>query len=569
MSTRQTSPSPYRSPASPVSRPGVLQGALAGLLAAATGLAAGELLSGLNRKLTSPVIGVGNRAVDLVPQPLKRFAIRQFGTHDKQALLIGMFAAIAIFAIVVGILATRRKLIGIIGLTAFGALGALAAVTGRTGSLSDALPSILAAVVAIVMLMGLLGAARGTHPNPAAASPGPGSVTTPRNAPDDMLGRIMAKIQDGEPARVTATASAPAVSPAVSRRGFLALSGAAAVAAAGMGTAGRLLQRSTGSIKARASLVLPKARKPLAAAPAGVSVPELNDATPFFTPNNKFYRIDTALEVPKIDVDTWELKIKGMVGQERTYTYEDLLSRNLVERDITLTCVSNEVGGILMGNARWLGVPLKELLDEAEVQNGATQIVGRSVDGWTSGFPTKLAMDGRDAMVAIAMNGEPLPFAHGFPARLIIPGIYGYVSATKWLTEIELTTLEDFDAYWVPRGYAKEAPIKLASRIDVPRGLSTIPAGKAAVAGVAWAQTVGIAKVEVKIDDAEWKEAVLADEQSVDTWRQWHLEWDATTGSHSISVRATDKNGKLQQEDRKAPLPNGATGWHQIISLVS
>jgi len=565
MSTRKPALTPHGYPAVSTSRPGVLRGALAGLLAAATGLGAGELLSGLNRKLTSPVIGVGNRAVDLVPQPLKRFAIRQFGTHDKQALLIGMFVAIAIFAIVVGILSTRRKLIGIIGLTAFGALGALAAVTGRTGSLSDALPSILAAVVAIVMLMGLLGAARGTHPNPAAASPGPGSVTTPRNAPDDMLGRIMAKIQDGEPARVTATASAPAVS----RRGFLALSGVAAVAAAGMGTAGRLLQRSTGSIKARASLVLPKARKPLAAAPAGVSATELKDATPFFTPNNKFYRIDTALEVPKIDVSTWELKIKGMVGQERTYTYEDILSRNLVERDITLTCVSNEVGGILMGNARWLGVPLKELLDEAGVKDGATQIVGRSVDGWTSGFPTKLAMDGRDAMVAIAMNGEPLPFAHGFPARLIIPGIYGYVSATKWLTEIELTTLEDFDAYWVPRGYAKEAPIKLASRIDVPRGLSTIPAGKAAVAGVAWAQTVGIAKVEVKIDDAEWKEAVLADEQSVDTWRQWHLEWDATTGSHSISVRATDKNGKLQEEVRKAPLPNGATGWHQIISLVS
>lgn len=567
MSTRKPALTPHGYPAVPTSRPGVLQGALAGLLAAATGLGAGELLSGLNRKLTSPVIGVGNRAVDLVPQPLKRFAIRQFGTHDKQALLIGMFVAIAIFAIVVGILATRRKIIGLIGLSAFGALGALAAVTGRTGSLSDALPSILAAVVAIVMLMGLLGAARPAPRNTAAATPGPGSVTTAPAGSDDMLGRIMAKIQDGGGAPAVATS--PAVSPAVSRRGFLALSGVAAVAAAGMGTAGRLLQRSTGSIKARASLVLPKARKPLAAAPAGVSATELKDATPFFTPNNKFYRIDTALEVPKIDVSTWELKIKGMVGQERTYTYEDILSRNLVERDITLTCVSNEVGGILMGNARWLGVPLKELLDEAGVKNGATQIVGRSVDGWTSGFPTKLAMDGRDAMVAIAMNGEPLPFAHGFPARLIIPGIYGYVSATKWLTEIELTTLEDFDAYWVPRGYAKEAPIKLASRIDVPRGLSTIPAGKAAVAGVAWAQRVGIAKVEVKIDDAEWKEAVLADEQSVDTWRQWHLEWDATTGSHSISVRATDKNGKLQEEVRKAPLPNGATGWHQIISLVS
>jgi hypothetical protein len=221
-----------------------------------------------------------------------------------------------------------------------------------------------------------------------------------------------------------------------------------------------------------------------------------------------------------------------------------------------------------MGTARWVGVPLRELLDEARADEKATQIVGRSVDGWTSGFPVSAAMD-RDAIVALTMNGEPLPFSHGFPARLVVPGLYGYVSATKWLTEIELTTMEAFDSYWVPRGYSKEAPIKMASRIDVPRGLATIPAGPAAIAGVAWSQTVGISKVELSIDSGEWFEADLADAQSKDTWRQWSYKWDAPTGRHDIAVRATDANGKLQAEERTAPLPNGATGWHSIIVLVS
>lgn len=541
-------------PLSSVPRSGPLsrwRGALAGVLAAATGLAAGELLSGLRKGLTSPVIGVGNRAIDLVPPPLKRFAISQFGTHDKQALLIGMGAAIALFALIVGMIATRRRMVAVMALVAFGALGATAAVTGRTGTAADALPSVLAAVVAVVMLFGLLG------PDPRTV---PAVVHDP--GPKDTLDRIMAAIATEAPAPAT-------IDPAMSRRRFVALSGAAAVAAGGMGALGRKLQDSAGAVKARARLVLPRAHIPLAPVPVSAGITELDAVTPFITPNKSFYRIDTALVVPKVDISTWKLTVKGMVGQERTYTYEDLMARDLVERDITLTCVSNEVGGVLMGNARWLGVPLRELLAEAGADPAATQVVGRSVDGWTSGFPTALVGDGRDAMVALGMNGEPLPFAHGYPARLVVPGVYGYVSATKWLTSIELTTLEKFDAYWVPRGYAKEAPIKLASRIDVPRGLSTVPAGRQAIAGIAWHQRVGIARVEVKIDDADWVEAELADEQSVDTWRQWKLAWDATPGTHSITVRAVDKDGKVQVEDRKAPLPNGATGWHQIITFVS
>ena len=517
-------------------------GSLAGLIAAASGLAAGELLSGFFNQLASPIIGVGNRIVDLVPVPIKDFAISTFGTYDKQALLIGIGVTIAIAALILGVIATRWLWIGVIGIALFGIVGAVAAVTGRTGTPADALPSLLAGVVGAGAITLLL--RRSTKP----------VARTDEQVVRAAMGR------DPGPGREPA---------ALSRRSFLALAGGLAVAAGVAGTVGRKLQSSTEAVAQRAKLLLPKARKPLAPIPATAEVTELAAVTPFITPNKDFYRIDTALVVPKVDVGSWKLTIDGMVEKELSYSYEDLLNRELVERDITLTCVSNEVGGILMGNARWLGIPLKELLDEAGVRSGATQIVGHSVDGWTSGFPTAVLDQGKEAFLAIGMNGEPLPFQHGFPARLVVPGLYGYVSATKWLTRIEMTTLEKVDAYWVPRGYAKEAPIKLASRIDVPRGLSTVPAGPTAIAGIAWAQTTGIAKVEVKIDDEDWQEAELADEQNINTWRQWKLRWDATSGQHQISVRATDKNGKLQIEERTAPLPNGATGWHQTVVFVS
>ena len=481
---------------------------------------------------------MGDKAIDLVPVPLKNFAIRTFGTHDKQALLLGIGFAIAVFAALVGIVGSRKRSLGVAGLVGFGVLGSAAAVSGRTGTLSDAIPSAAAAAVAVVSLLFLLALLdrQGDHSSP--------TVSTQTN-------------------RVSSSNVS-----AVSRRGFLVGSTSMAAAAALFGGVGRSLQSATGAVASRAKALVAKPKSTLPEAPAAISAEALLTATPFFTPNKDFYRIDTALVVPKIDASTWKLKVKGMVGEERTYTYEDLLNRDLVERDITLTCVSNEVGGILMGTARWVGVPLRELLDEARADENATQIVGRSVDGWTSGFPFSAAMD-RDAIVALTMNGEPLPFSHGFPARLVVPGLYGYVSATKWLTEIELTTMDAFDSYWVPRGYSKEAPIKMASRIDVPRGLATIPAGPAAIAGVAWSQTVGISKVELSIDSGEWFEADLAQEQSKDTWRQWSYKWDAPTGRHDIAVRATDVNGKLQIEERTAPLPNGATGWHSIIVLVS
>lgn len=511
---------------------------MAGVLSAAVGLSAGELVAGLFKSLSSPIISVGDKAIDLVPVPLKDFAISTFGTRDKEALLAGIGAAIVVFAAIVGMAAARKRAVGVAGLVAFGSLGATAAVSGRTGTLSDAIPSVVAAAVAIGALLVLIALLHRS--------------IEPTQAVHGVHGEEIAPSNQGR----------------LSRRGFLLGSATIATAAGLLGGLGRTLQSASGAVASRARSLVAKPKVSLPTASSAISAEALLVANPFFTPNKDFYRIDTALVVPKIDANSWKLTVKGMVGEERTYTYDDLLNRDLVERDITLTCVSNEVGGILMGTARWVGVPLRELLDEARADADATQIVGRSVDGWTSGFPVSAAMD-RDAIVALTMNGEPLPFRHGFPARLVVPGLYGYVSATKWLAEIELTTMEAFDSYWVPRGYAKEAPIKMASRIDVPRGLATIPAGPAAIAGVAWSQTVGIAKVELSIDSGEWFEADLAEAQSKDTWRQWSYKWDAPTGRHDIAVRATDANGKLQIEERTAPLPNGATGWHSIIVLVS
>ena len=287
------------------------------------------------------------------------------------------------------------------------------------------------------------------------------------------------------------------------------------------------------------------------------------------TPNDDFYLIDTALLRPQVDPGNWSLRITGMVDRELTFSYDDLLARATTVAPVTLSCVSNEVGGKLVGNAVWQGVPLVDLLDEAGVQPGATQVASRSVDGWTCGFPTEAAYDGRTALVAVGMNGEPLPLDHGFPARLVVSGLYGYVSATKWLSEIELTTLESFDGYWIPRGWAKLGPVKTQSRIDTPRRGAEVAAGQVAVAGVAWAPHTGIAKVEVQVDDGAWREATLADALGPDAWRQWVLPWEATPGRHTLRVRATDASGATQTDVPAAPAPDGATGWHQVAVTVA
>ena len=291
--------------------------------------------------------------------------------------------------------------------------------------------------------------------------------------------------------------------------------------------------------------------------------------SPIVTPNPDFYRIDTAIVVPSVDVNGWKLSVSGMVDRPYEMTFAQLIEMGLVETPVTLSCVSNKVGGHLVDNAVWRGVPLADVLNRAGVQRGATQIVGRSVDNWNSGFPTELAFDGRTALVAVAMNGEPLPREHGFPARLVVAGLYGYVSATKWLEEIRLTTWEGFDSYWVPRGWAKRGPIKTQSRIDVPKRSARVRRGRVAIAGIAWAPTRSIEKVEVQVDDNPWVTAELSNNMSINSWRQWVYAWDATAGKHRIRCRATDGTGYTQTSEVRPPAPDGATGWHTIEVTVT
>jgi DMSO/TMAO reductase YedYZ molybdopterin-dependent catalytic subunit len=334
------------------------------------------------------------------------------------------------------------------------------------------------------------------------------------------------------------------------------------------GAFGRALMRSATAAAeaARVAIGLPGVADPAPRIPAGadIGVPGLS---PFVTPNRDFYRVDTALTVPSLDVEGWQLSIHGMVDRPLTLTYEQLLERPLMERDITLTCVSNEVGGRYVGNARWVGVSLRDLLGEAGVRTGVDQIVGRSSDGFTTGTPASVALDGRDAMLAVAMNGEPLPLVHGFPVRMVIPGLYGYESACKWLTEIELTTYAAFSAYWVRRGWAEQAPIRTSSRIDTPTGRD-VRTGEVTVAGVAWAQHRGIDAVEVSVDDGEWTPAMLGEVISEDTWRHWSAPWTATAGTHTLAVRAVDGDGVVQTDDEAPPFPRGSSGIHRITVTV-
>lgn len=498
-------------------------GVVVGLASALAGLGLAEVIAGFGRSLQSPVLSVGDRVVDLVPAAVKDLAIELFGTNDKIALLVGIAVGLIMFAAGLGIAACRgRRSVAIGGAVLFGLVGSVAALTSRAGAEPiAALPSIAGAGLTALALVALSNPPRTSNP-----------PTVP----------------DHQPSR---------------RHAISMLTSTAAVGVAGI-AAGRSLNGRFDVDVSQTGFTLPKPLETLPPIPAAAQAPS---AAPFITPNADFYRIDTALSVPQIDTATWTLRVSGMVDTELEISYADLLNRDLIERDITLTCVSNTIGGELMGTARWLGTRLDTLLEEAGIDPAATQIVGRSVDGYTCGFPVS-TLDGRDALVAVAMNGEPLPVEHGFPARLIVPGLYGYVSATKWLSEIELTTFDAFDHYWVPRGYSVEAPIKLQSRIDTPRGLDRISPGPFVIGGVAWAQTIGVDDVEISIDQGPWEQATLADEVNDVTWRQWSFPWDATPGRHSVTVRATDRNGVVQTADRTEPLPNGASGHHTVVVLV-
>ncbi|MFD7541723.1 molybdopterin-dependent oxidoreductase [Streptomyces sp. NPDC059819] len=522
--------------------------ALSGLLAGFAALAVAELVSAAVRPEAGPVIAVGGAAIDRTPPAVKDWAIRHFGTNDKLVLQLGILAVLALLALMLGMVALRFRRAGAAGVLVFGVVGALAA-TGRADSTSatDALPSVAGALVAAGLLYVLIGRLTVGSDHPSAVP----STEDPADAGSTVEERDW------------------------DRRGFVIAATAAAAASAGAGLLGRSLNgsRGQGAVTSRGRIVLPRPASPARPIPSG-AVLHTPGVSPFVTPNADFYRVDTALVVPKVDATTWRMKIHGKgVGRPLELTFQDLLGRRLIERDITLTCVSNEVGGPYVGNARWIGVPLADLLKEAGVKppsrgGPADQLVARSVDGMTIGSPVEDVMDGRDAMLALGMNGQPLPFEHGFPVRMVVPGLYGYVSACKWIQDLELTTFDAYDSYWVKRSWSRRAPIKTESRIDTPKPFARPKPGTVMIAGVAWAQNRGIDRVEVRVDDGPWMRADLAAEDTTDTWRQWSLPWKATSGSHTLTVRATDRTGQVQTEKRAQTIPDGASGWHAVVVTV-
>ncbi len=503
---------------------------LSGVAAAAAALGVAEIVAVVTGPLTAPLLAVGVVVVDSVPGPVKNVGVAVFGVHDKTALITGTAILLAAYAYALGVVARRHWRLGLVMIGVFAAVGVAAAVTRHDADALAALPTLIGMAVAVPVLRYLLGLSEAVAPAGVAVPVGTKPVD------DD------------------------------SRRLFLKRLSIVAAVAAGGGVAGRLLTSRRAVTEARGKVVLPAPQSTLAPLPAAAQAP---GAVSFVTPNNDFYRIDTSLYPPQVDPTTWQLRIFGMVRNPITITWEQLLTRPMIQRYITLACVSNEVGGDLISNALWLGTPIKALLDEAQPLPGADQVVQRSVDGWTCGTPTAALVDGRDALLAVGMNGQPLPVQHGFPVRMVVPGLYGYVSACKWITEIELSTFAAFDAYWVPRGWSQQAPVKTESRIDTPRDGAKRDAGTVVVAGIAWAQHRGVGKVEVQVDAGPWLEATLADTVTADTWRQWSYRWAATPGPHALRVRATDVPGATQTSAPAPPEPDGATGYHQVQVRVT
>ncbi|MGK2849725.1 MAG: molybdopterin-dependent oxidoreductase [Candidatus Limnocylindrales bacterium] len=505
--------------------------ALSGAVGAGLALGLSELVAGLIGGATSLVAAIGQAVIDRQPTGAKDLVVALFGTNDKLALEVLVVVVAAAIGAGLGVVARRSFLAAGLGFAAFGVLGFLAAV-----GIPAANPSIVAVQAAL--------------------SVGAGIQVLSWSM--DRLGRLMpAPPALSAPSFASRTATDPV------RRSFLMRTGALGVTAVVTGLAGRWLLERGRVAPDTGATPIPPAGQPVAPIAAGQDLAGATPGlTPLVVPNETFYRIDTALLTPSVDIATWTLRVHGLVDREVTFSWADLITLPLVEQYVTIACVSNEVGGDLVGNAKWTGVRLRDVLELAGVQGNATQLVGRSVDGWTAGMPMAWVMDeAREPLIAVKMNDEPLPPAHGYPARLIVPGLYGYVSATKWLKELEVTTWEAFDGYWVPLGWSKEGPILTQSRIDTPRGSTA--AGRVAIAGVGWAPDRGIGKVEVAIDGA-WREAQLSTPISDATWVQWVVSWDATPGDHVLQVRATDGEGVVQEELSSPPAPDGARGWHTV-----
>ncbi|MCL1869107.1 MAG: molybdopterin-dependent oxidoreductase [Promicromonosporaceae bacterium] len=522
--------------------------ALAGVVAAGAGLALGELVAAWVAPGSSPVLAAGGAVVDSVPGWLKNLAVDWFGTHDKAVLLGTMGVVLAAGAALAGVLELRRPPWGAVLMGAVGVVGAVVAV-GRPGANAAwATPSVVGIGAGVVLLR--------------------------------LVARRLrvwsgAQVRAGAPGADDEWRRAAERDATLDRRGFLLVTGLTAVGAVLAVVASRAVGAGARAVQtARAALRLPTPAKRAPAVPAGADF-HIDGLASYITPDDSFYRIDTALRVPLVDPDTWSLRITGLVDNPFTLTWADLLALPLEEHHLTLACVSNFVGGDLIGNALWLGYPLRSLLARAKPHADADMVLSSSADGFSAGTPLEVMLDpGRESLLAIGMNGQPLPYEHGFPARLVVPGLYGYVSATKWVTEMKVTKFADDIAYWTLRGWSERGPVKLESRIDVPSDGGVVTPGSdgtVVVAGIAWEQHTGIRGVEVQVDDAPWQPATLAETVGPDTWRQWRYAWDAKgsgTGQHTLRVRATDADGHVQTSDVEPPPPNGATGWHTIQVAV-
>jgi DMSO/TMAO reductase YedYZ molybdopterin-dependent catalytic subunit len=520
----------------------------AGVVAGLIGFAVADLTSWFLAPAAAPLTAVGSAVIDLLPAPLVNWGKATLGTADKPVLLILILLVVLALCAVGGQLELRRRYAGAIVFGAVAAVGVAAVYSRLPGQWQTAIPTVIGLLAGYTVLNLLIArlarsvrAAAELDQSQPPSRPTQDGVASPQSSTPDLSGPVV-----------------------VQRRSFLRVTVLIGAAAAAAAVAGRVLVDAAARIaEARARIQLPGPAKAAVPIPAGADL-RVPGLSPYVTPNATFYRIDTALQVPVIDPEEWSLKVTGMVEREITLTYAELLARPLTEHMTTLTCVSNPVGGNLVGNATWLGLPIRDLLREAGPKAGADMVLSTSQDGWTAGTPLSALTDqSRQSLLAVAMNGQPLPVEHGFPVRMVVPGLYGYVSATKWVRELKVTTFAADEGYWTPLGWSARGPIKLASRIDVP-AKATVDEGQVVVAGVAWAQHTGIAKVQVRIDDEDWEDAELAEVTGPDTWRQWLYRWTADPGSYKITVRAVDDDGEVQTDEVAAPAPDGASGWHSI-----
>jgi DMSO/TMAO reductase YedYZ molybdopterin-dependent catalytic subunit len=500
---------------------------IAGVAAASVSLGVAQLVGIPFNARADARAAIGSVVIDLTPGPIKEWAIQTLGSLDKVFLAVVVLVVIAAIAAIAGSLETQRRPVGSAAIAAAGVLGCIAVLSRQGATALDTIPTVAGAMCGVAVMR----------------------LLTRRFWP----GTEDPADHDEPDAR---------------RRGLVmfGLLGLGVVS----GVAGAVITRLAHSVAAdRKTFALPRPRSPAPPIPAdvqpkGVALPS------FVTANSDFYRVDTALSIPQLSHGDWRLRIHGMVDHEATYSFDDLAKFDVVETVTTLTCVSNLVGGNLISTGVWTGYRLADLLAAADVHADADMVLSTSIDGFTAGTPVQALTDGRDALLAVGLNGQPLPIEHGYPARLVVPGLYGYVSATKWVVELELTRFDRAQAYWTRQGWAARAPIKTESRIDVPRSNQKVPMGPVVFGGVAWAQNRGVRAVEVRVGDGGWQPAQLGASYSNQTWRLWSFPWDAKNiGKQTISVRATDNTGATQTEAQASPVPDGATGWHTINFTVT